>query len=420
MNNYLRVAVLVDLSRDGGAGGHVKYWERMAQAAVKEKAPIELTVYYSGDAEDEVLSPHVRYRFLPPEFSTTRLKFLPYVPAHTDLAHLHPALARELETYDVIHATEGFFAFTRTAERVSRQKHIPLVTSFHTDTPAYAEIFTHQTIKHIFGHAVGGTLDALFKISAGQRRTKLLRLRSHLKRCAAILAMRHEDIMLAQNVAPEDKIKPMRLGVDKDLFVPQAHTRAAIEKEYDIPAGKLLVLFVGRIDAGKNMPVLMQACANAITNGVKVHLLVAGLGHLADEVKETLGDNVTLAGMVEPRKLAGFYAAADCLAIASDIEIGGMIGVEALACGCPVLVSRQSGVAQLCGDTPAMRMVESGVSAWTQALVDYAKDEPGQKSMRAAALAFREDKLASWGEVLKEDFIPIWQAVAHKGKNNVR
>jgi len=412
--SLLRVAVLVDLPREAASGGHVKYWERIAQAAAKEDLPIDLTVYFSGAGADETLSPRVRFRFLPPVFSTQRLKFLPYVPAHTDLAPFHPRLAQELPRYDVIHTTDGFFAFARTAERIARWNGIPLANSFHTDTPAYAELFTKATLESLFGCRFGGWLDRFLKISSRQRAGKEKRHRAHLRNCAAVLAMRPEDMALARSVVAQDKIKPMRLGVDKDLFLPQTQARAEIEREYRIGAGKFVVLFVGRVDAGKNMPLLLQVCAEAIAKGVKLHLIVAGLGPMSDEVRVKLKGHVTLVGLVEPQKLARLYAAVDCLAIVSDIEIGGMIGLEALACGCPVLVSRQSGVAQLCGDTKAMQAVEGNAAAWVEALTDLAHDTIRQKEMRDAALMFRQDRLAGWADVLNTDFIPVWQNMARE------
>ena len=165
------------------------------------------------------------------------------------------------------------------------------------------------------------------------------------------------------------------------------------------------------------MPVLLQACSNAIGRGAKLHLIVAGAGPMSDEVKQTLGENVTLAGLLPPEKLSRLYASTDCLAIASDIEIGGMIGLEALASGCPVLVSALSGVAQLCGGTQAMQTVEPGISAWTTALFDAARDAARLSVMRDAAFAYRRDILMGWNDVLSRDFLPLWQRVAQAGKS---
>jgi glycosyltransferase involved in cell wall biosynthesis len=407
-----RIAVLVDLPREAASGGHVKYWERMASAAVKEKAPIDLTLYFSGSGADEILSPQVRLRFLPPVFSSARLKFLPYVPAHTDLASFHPRLAQELMNYDVFHTTDGFFAFARTAERVARDRKIPLATSFHTDTPAYAELFTRQTLASLLGKKLGPWVDMVFKISSRERARKDKRLETHLRACSAVLAMRPEDMALVKSATGAEKVKPMRLGVDKDLFSPRPEARAAIESEYEIAPGKFLVLFVGRVDAGKNVPLLIEACHQAINKGSALHLVIVGQGPLCHEAKARLGNNVTLTGLLSAEKLASVYAAADCLAMASDIEIGGMVWPEALACGCPVMVSQKNGAAQLCGDAVAMQSVNGDATAWADALAQLAQDSAGQAAMREAALAFRRDKLAGWNDVLNEDFVPVWQKLA--------
>jgi hypothetical protein len=122
---FLRVAVLVDLPRSPQSGGHVKCWERLALAAAQAGLPLDLTVYFSGHLPDENLGPHTRFRYLPPVFSTTSLKFLPYVPDHTDLAPYHPRLARELGQYNVIHTTDGFFAAASRSSLQSTPTHRP-------------------------------------------------------------------------------------------------------------------------------------------------------------------------------------------------------------------------------------------------------------------------------------------------------
>lgn len=414
MTSRPRVAVLVDLPRRAGAGGHVKYWENLAKACAEQDAPIDLTVYFSGEESREILSPHVKLRCLPPVFSTARLKFLPYVPAHTDLAPYHSRLAQELSSYEVIHTTDGFFAFAKTAERVARQHKIPLVTSFHTDTPAYAELFTRQTLTHLLGSRLGAWADTVFKISSRQRQSKESRLKNHIRACSAVLALRTEDQALSREILGADKIKPMRLGVDKRLFAQRAEARTALQAEYGIPADRFIFLFVGRIDAGKNMPLLLDACLEALQKGANLHLVVAGLGPLAAEVKDRLGDRATLAGMLAYEKLAPVYSGVDALCMASDIEIGGLVGVEALASGCPVLVSEKSGIAALYNGTAAMQPVPSNPSSWAKAMASLSQDLLQQASMRAAALSFRQNNLADWHDVLKEDFIPVWQSVVSR------
>lgn len=406
----LRVAALVDLPRSPQAGGHVKCWERLAAAAADGDLPLDLTVYFSGEERTETLSGKARIRHLPPIFSTSRLKFLPYVPDHTDLAPYHPRLARELANYDVIHTTDGFFAFALTAERVGRRLGIPLVNSFHTDTPSYARIFTRQTIEKLAGNnRLSRFLIDELRLPERQRRKMENRLKSHVGCCRYALVTREEDHILAENILGRERVKHLRLGVDRATFGTHRRDRSGVERDYKIPAGKIILLFVGRMDVGKNIYTLADAVENLLREGAPLHLVTAGTGPACEDVRRRLGDDATVAGFVEPDELARLYASVDALALASEVEIRSMAGVEAMASGCPALVSEKSGVAELFNHTPAMRTVESGVAAWTEAIRAFAADAELRETMRVAATDYGAKHLASWHDVLAEDLFAVWR-----------
>ncbi|MDD3028773.1 MAG: glycosyltransferase [Alphaproteobacteria bacterium] len=408
-----RVAVLVDLPREKTAGGHVKYWENIARAAADDASvAVDLTVYFSGRGEDEALSPHVRFRFLPPVFSSARLPFLPYTPAHTDLAPFHRALAKELPFYDVIHTTDAYFAFAKTAEKMAARQNIPLVTSFHTDTPAYAEVFTRETLAALLGKKIGGAADRALSLSLRERKSKEARLEKHLRACAAILALRDEDKALGERIGKT--VDLLRLGVDRSVFRPDNEARRKIAQDYGLPSDVFWALFVGRVDVGKNMPLLLEACVRAVDQGANLHLLVAGLGPCCAEVASRLGPRATLAGHVLPETLATFYAASDVLCMASDIEIGGLIGAEALSCGCPLLVSQSSGVAALYGESLAIGAVPSDAGSWADALVLWSKDREANARRHEEAFRLGQRHVADWRAVFKETFLPVWRRVAKK------
>ena len=409
----LRVAVLVDLARSPEAGGHVKCWERLAAGAAEGDLPLDLTVYFSVRGPDEPLGPHVRFRNLSPVFSTANLKFLPYVPDHTDLAPYHSRLARELAQYDVIHTTDGFFAFARTAEKVSRARGIPLVTSIHTDTPSYARIFTQQTIEKIFGKGwLGRRMVENWQWPEKQGQKMERRLRTHLAHCYAALAMRAEDRALAESVLVPAHVHYMRRGIDKTVYGPFQRHRAAVERDYGIPPGRIAVLFVGRVDVGKNIYTLIEAMARLIAEGLPLHLVVAGVGPAAVDVEKKLGNRVSLPGFVPPTELARLYASVDVLAVSSEVETHSMVAVEAITSGCPVLVSCKSGVAPLFGNTPAIETVESGVADWAAALRDFVAQPKKREAMRAAAVDYSCVHVASWHDVLAQDLLDVWQKAA--------
>jgi glycosyltransferase involved in cell wall biosynthesis len=410
----IRVAALVDLPRSPESGGHVKCWERLAGAAADAGLPLHLTVYFSGRNPTEALGPGARMEHLPPVFSSAQLKFLPYVPDYTDLAPYHPSLARELANYDVIHSTDAFFAFARTAESMSRRRGIPLTTSFHTDTPSYTRIFTRQSIEARFGASWPAKKlidDWNFPERQGRRMDE--RLVQHIRRCSFVAATRAKDHDLAGSILGRSRVGSLRLGIDKRMFGPHRADRARIEAEFGVPPGQIVVLFVGRLDVGKNIHTLVDAIATLRAEGAPLHLITAGVGPAADEVRRKLGPAATVAGFVEPDDLARLYASVDLVALASEVEIRSMVGVEAMASGCPVLVSKKSGVAELFDFTPAMRVVESGASAWAAALGKITECAAARAGMRRAALDYARRQLASWREVLEEDLFSLWREAAH-------
>jgi len=405
----LRVAALIDLPRSPLSGGHIKGWERLAKAAANSDIPLDLTLYCSGPVLTEELGPFSRIKQLPPVFSTSRLKFLPYVPDNTDLAHYHKALAAELLAYDVIHTTDGYFAFARTAEKIARQRKIPLVTSFHTDTPAYARVFTRLTIERLFGHGwLARLLLDKLHLPEKEEQKKIARLKKHLASCSKALVTRQEDHAIASEILDDADIHTIRLGVDRSIFGPHRADREGVEADYKIPRGSIVFLFVGRLDVGKNIYTLIEAMENLIAEGQPVHLITAGLGPADQDLRERLGRHVSVAGFVDPEELARLYASVDALALSSEVEIRSMAGVEAMTSALPVLVSEKSGVAVLFDNTPAMQVVKSGAAEWTKAMREFANSTNKRAHMRKVALGYADTHIASWNTVLAEDLFAVW------------
>lgn len=410
----IKVAALIDLMRSPQSGGHVKSWENIARAAAQADLPLDLTVYFSGPTTTEILSPHVRIRQLPPVFSTSRLKFLPYIPDHTDLAPYHPALARALANSDIVHTTDAYFAFTRTAERLQRQGKIVMTHAFHTDQASYARIFTAKAIRDIFPPWIQRLLIDQWQLPARKEAQMLRRLARHLRQCAAVMAIRPVDLALAEQAVGPARTHTMRLGVNKDTFNPGRADRAELLARYAIPADRCIVLFVGRLDEGKNIYTLIKAVADLVAAGVPLHLLAAGIGPAADDIRRALPHHATVTGFVPQTELAALYASADVLAMVSEVEIKSMAMVEALVSGLPVLVATKSGIDKLFPLSPAFKTVTGGADAWTEALRIFATT-PARAAMRAAAQDYGVKHIAGWEDVLREDMLPAWRDALARG-----
>jgi D-inositol-3-phosphate glycosyltransferase len=147
-------------------------------------------------------------------------------------------------------------------------------------------------------------------------------------------------------------------GVDLELFKPRARreARAAL----GMAADQKTLLFVGRIQRLKGLEILLRAFAQLSDLEARV-LIVGGqpttthetreitrLQHLAQKLG--IAERVTFGGAVSHERLPLYYAAADVTVMPSSYESFGLVAVESLACGTPVVATRVGGLASIVRD----------------------------------------------------------------------
>jgi glycosyltransferase involved in cell wall biosynthesis len=361
-------------------------------------------VHFQGSEPREIaLSPSVRYRLLPPVFSSARL--LREAPDHTDLAPWHPRLARHLGAYEVIHTTDAFFCYARTATRFARRHGIPVVASIHTNTPEYARITTAKVFERRYGRGfVYHALNDVLRLPRHVGRLLDWRRERHLSRVSA--AMASYGATGGCGVA-------LRRGLDRALFSPARRDRPWFQQRFRLPPGHLVLMYAGKLNAGKNVPLLAPVAARLREAGVPTHLFCAGGGAERAPLEAALGPLLTCAGPLSQDELARAYASADLFLFPSMIDESGNAAVEALASGLPVLLAAGSGVARRMADCPGLRVLPGEDPApWVAAIAELAASPPRRAAMAAAARAYVEAQVPSWAEVLAEDLLPVWRAAA--------
>jgi glycosyltransferase involved in cell wall biosynthesis len=407
----LRVGVLVDLALTPEAGGHVKCWQRLAEAAVGYGDRLDLTVHFNGPEPRRIeLSQSVRYLLLPPVFSSARL--IRDVPDHTDLAPWHPRLAQLLSTYDVIHTTDAFFCYARTAARFARRHGIPVVTSIHTNTPEYARITTEKLLERALGRGIGYRF-ANDGLALPNMVSNLLerRLARHLH--GVTFAMGSYGGGVDERFRSRHGGVSLRRGLDRRLFSPERRDRAWFEARFGIPADHLVVMYAGKLNAGKNVPLLAPVIQRARQAGVAAHLFCAGTGSEREALEAALGPALTCPGSLAQDELARAYASADLFLFPSTIDESGNAAVEALASGLPSLIAAGSGVASRMADCPGLRVLPGDDPAvWAAAIAELAAAPGRLAAMGRAARAYVEARVPDWAEVLTEDLLPVWQMAA--------
>ena len=408
----LRVGVLVDLPLDRHAGGHAKFWRRIGDAALAHAASLDLTLHFNGEKpERRTIAENLRYILEPACFSTRRLPFLAYVPDDTDLAPWHPRLAEMIRDYDVIHTTDAYFAYARTARRVARRHGIALVNSVHTNTPPLARLYTRETIERLLGHGVAGRL--LAEQLPGRVEAGMIRRLEQHNRASDFVFVSRPDQLAAAEAATGGRAAPLRRGIDRELFNPAKRDRQRLAQDFGIPPERLVVLFVGRVERGKNILLLAAGLKPLLDRGVDLHLLCCGEGDRRADIEAALPGRASCPGGIEPERLAAIYASADLFALPSRVEEYANVVLEALASGLPVLVSREGGMGRVIveGETGFVLPGDSG-EAWGETVAALAADPLLRRRMGLLTRRYAEETLPSWEDVLVQDLLPAWRAAA--------
>jgi glycosyltransferase involved in cell wall biosynthesis len=123
----------------------------------------------------------------------------------------------------------------------------------------------------------------------------------------------------------------------------------------EVTAQSPVFLYVGRIEERKGLHLLLQACHLLRQQGAKFSLLVIGRGPQQDELKaycqtHDLDDCVQWLGWIDYRQLGLYFDRADVFMFPSLEDTWGMVALEAMAFGKPVLCSKWAGVSELITD----------------------------------------------------------------------
>lgn len=203
--------------------------------------------------------------------------------------------------------------------------------------------------------------------------------------------------------APPHKVTTTHLAANPLYTRP--FSPAAIQQtlaQHNLPRD--FILFVGTLEPRKNVPLLLRAY-HRLRQETSIDiplLLVGGKGWIYDEIFATI-DELNLHPYVRhlsgifDEQLAHLYHAAGLLALPSYYEGFGLPALEAMHCGCPVLVSNRGSLPEVVGDAGWLLEPDDD-AAWAAALAHVLTDSEQRTAMvargRAQAQKFNWRKTA--------------------------
>jgi D-inositol-3-phosphate glycosyltransferase len=317
-----------------------------------------------------------------PEIPLPKEELLSYLPAFTQ--GIQDFVKNKGLHYDLIHT--HYWLSGIAGQELKQAWGAPVVHMFHTLG------LMKQRVARVPGEAEGD-----YRIE-GEREV--------LRNADRIIAATQAELAQLQWLYQCDirKITIIPPGVDLSHFYPIPQDEA---KEYiGIPPCDQMLLFVGRIEPLKGIDTLIKAIALLNQEGLFVCLSLIGGENENDPeqvnvemsrlkaVREQAGMNdlVAFLGKRDQDTLPYYYSAAEAVVVPSFYESFGMVALEAMACGVPVVASQVGGLAFLVQDgVTGLTVPVDEPEALAERLLLLLKDADMRKKMGEQAAKFAQD-----------------------------
>jgi 1,2-diacylglycerol 3-alpha-glucosyltransferase len=279
----------------------------------------------------------------------------------------------EPQRFDLVHVHTPFLAHYAGVRFAARQG-IPVIATYHT----FFEEYLHHYVP-LLPRALGGSLARRFT-------------RSQCAQLDAIVAPSEpmRALLLAYGVTTRIQVIPT--GLPAERYVPGDGAR--FRASFGIGADRPLLLYVGRVAHEKNIEFLLHAFIALRRTRSGALLVIAGEGparaHLQVLVQRLgIAADVQFIGYLNrERGLADCYAAADVFVFASRTETQGLVLLEALAQGRPVVSTAHLGTASILQAGCGARVAPEKPEAFAQAIADILDDPARAARLSAQARSY--------------------------------
>jgi glycogen synthase len=365
----------------GGLGRHVAGLVPPLAAGETEVALIT-----RGDTGDEDRGGLAVRRVASRPFPPDPVRFLAWVEQlNRGLRRRGEQLADDGGGFDLVHSHDWLVAGA--ARAVARRRRLPWVVTVHATEHGRHRGWVQrhpQSAIHAAERAMARDADRLITCSSAMAR--------HV---SAVYGL------------PASRVTTIANGVDSDrLGGPAAGARGAVQRARHAPRGERLVLLAGRLMYEKGFHLALEALAGVVgaRRDAAVRFVVAGAGMAEADLRHQarrlgIEDRGSFLGWVEDATLHGLMHAADLCVVPSLFEPFGIVALEALACGCPVVAADTGGLREIVpGDERVGVRVRPGdPGALATAIARLLDDEPLRARMAAAGPAWAA--AYDWGEV---------------------
>jgi glycosyltransferase involved in cell wall biosynthesis len=269
---------------------------------------------------------------------------------------MHRAVLEAAADCDVIHVQTPFVAHYAGLS-AGRRLGLPVVATYHT--------FFEEYLHHYAPYVPASWLRAAARLFSRRQCNALDGV------VVPSSAMRER----LENYGVRVPLEVLPTGIPLNRF--EGGDGAAFRAAHGIAEGRPVALFVGRVAHEKNIDFLIEAVRIALASVPGLLLLITGEGPASGDLKKRvadlgLNDAVRFLGYLDrQRELPGCYKAADLFVFASRTETQGLVLLEAMAAGLPVMALSAMGTADILAPGKGCVTPPDDVAAFGQMLAHF-------------------------------------------------
>ncbi len=199
-------------------------------------------------------------------------------------------------------------------------------------------------------------------------------VRKAAKDCKKIITISNHNKEEVSTIFEEYKYKIITIanGYNKDMFFKEKCSKEEVLKSFNIKNKyDKIICFAGRLTKNKGIDILLNSAK--IYEKENILTLIAGHGseyEVLFQLKEKLGlKNVVFLGDLKHEQLRKLYSISDVCVVPSRKEAFGLVALEAIACGLPVVATRQGGIPDFVNDKVGVLVEEENVEELANAIM---------------------------------------------------
>ncbi|OGS91578.1 MAG: glycosyl transferase family 1 [Gallionellales bacterium GWA2_59_43] len=343
---------------------------------------------YPGSSSDESDIMRVPSRQLPFDPEDRLMKF-GWVMAHLEKLRN--------EEYDIIHIQTPFVAHYL-GVKLSRLLGIPCVETYHT----FFEEYLHHYIPFV-PRAIMAAVARRFSRHQGNSLDGMV-----------VPSRPMMEVLRGYGVATHAEVIPT--GLEPESFVPG--NRDDFRRKYGIALDRPMLLFVGRVAHEKNIGFLVKVVGRVRKDIPEVLLLIAGAGPAReglehDAIESGLSGNVMFIGYLDRHtELNSCYRSADIFVFSSRTETQGLVLLEAMAQGVPVVSTAEMGTRDVLREGAGVWIAEEEQEDFSGKVVRMLQADAGDRA--SLGEAGREYALGWSAEKQAERMLDFYRYVSER------